>query len=61
MIICHPFLAHTINPDGPKRPRYISNVAVHGRAPLQHIPGPSYELTPVEAANRHALNLAAEG
>ena len=26
VIVCHPFLAHSINPDGPRRARFISNV-----------------------------------
>ena len=55
VFICHPFLAHTINPAGPKGPRYISNVAVHGTAPLKHKTTPSNNLTPVEIAIEHAL------
>jgi hypothetical protein len=34
VILCHPFLAHTINPASPRRARYLSNVAVHARGPL---------------------------
>jgi hypothetical protein len=55
VIICHPFLAHTINPAGPMRPRRISNVAVHGRAPLRHTTTSAHHLTPVELAIRNAL------
>jgi hypothetical protein len=32
--ICHPWLAHAINPVAPAAPRLISNVCVHGREPL---------------------------
>jgi hypothetical protein len=54
LIVCHPFLAHTINPAGPTRPRFISNVAVHGKQPLDI--GPTTETrSPVEAAIRQAL------
>jgi hypothetical protein len=58
VIICHPFLAHAINPAGPMRPRYISNVAVHGTGPLQITTNSASELTPVELAISNALGPA---
>jgi hypothetical protein len=55
LIVCHPFLAHSINPTGPARPRFISNVAVHGKQPLNI--GPTKETrSPVEAVIRLALS-----
>jgi hypothetical protein len=49
--ICHPFLAHSVNPVGPRRRRVISNVCVHGRAPIDiRSPG-----TPVALAVANAL------
>jgi hypothetical protein len=56
VLVCHPFLAHTINPVGPRRPRYISNVAVHGFAPLNPDRSAA-ELSPVERAIAQALLL----
>jgi hypothetical protein len=54
LIVCHPFLAHSVNPAGPTRPRFISNVAVHGKQPLAI--GPTRETSsPVESAIRQAL------
>jgi hypothetical protein len=55
VVVCHPFLAHTINPVGPHRPRYISNVAVHGFAPL-NLDATAGALSPVEAAVAEALD-----
>jgi hypothetical protein len=54
LIVCHPFLVHSINPVGPRRARYVSNVAVHGSGPLRvgHEPGPT---SPVERAIALAL------
>jgi hypothetical protein len=54
VIICHPFLAHSVNPVGPKRPRYISKIAVHGFAPLTFDAG-APNLSPVERAIVQAL------
>jgi hypothetical protein len=54
VIICHPFLAHSVNPIGPRRPRYISNIAVHGFAQLNLDPVAG-ELSPVESAIAMAL------
>ena len=54
VIICHPFLAHSVNPIGPRRPRYISNIAVHGFAQLNLDPVAA-ELSPVESAIAMAL------
>jgi hypothetical protein len=54
VFVCHPFLAHSINPAGPSTPRLISNVAVHGSKPLA-LTGSLSDLTPVEAAIAHAL------
>jgi hypothetical protein len=54
VIICHPFLAHSINPAGPRSARYISNVAVHGFTPL-NIRGESSLPTPVESGITRAL------
>jgi hypothetical protein len=54
VIICHPFLAHSVNPVGPMRPRYISNVAVHGFAAL-NLDASTAELLPVERAIVEAL------
>ncbi len=54
VIVCHPFLAHSINPTSPRQPRYISNVAVHGIAPFRLAEDAS-ELTPVESAIATAL------
>jgi hypothetical protein len=54
VIICHPFLAHSVNPIGPRGPRYISNVAVHGFAQLNLDPAAG-ELSPVESAIAMAL------
>lgn len=49
--ICHPFLAHSFNPAGARRRRVISNVCVHGRAPID-ISRPG---TPVASAIANAL------
>lgn len=54
VFVCHPFLAHTINPAGPSAPRLISNVAVHGSKPLT-LTGSLSDLTPVETAIAQAL------
>jgi hypothetical protein len=54
VIICHPFLAHTINPVGPNQARYLSNVAVHGFR-QRTLTGDASSLTPVEKAIAHAL------
>jgi hypothetical protein len=54
VFVCHPFLAHSINPAGPSTPRLISNVAVHGSNPLA-LTGSLSDLTPVEAAIAPAL------
>ena len=35
VIICHPFLVHSTDTNGAQKPRYISNVAVHGRRPMR--------------------------
>jgi hypothetical protein len=55
LIVCHPFLAHTINPTGPTGPRFISNVAVHGTQSLDVDPMKQAR-SPVEAAIRQALS-----
>lgn len=55
VILCHPFLAHTFNPIGSSRPRYISNVAVHAFADL-NLDKTAHELSPVEAAILGALD-----
>lgn len=52
--LCHPHLAHSINPSGARHPRYISNVAVHGFDALG-LDGPASDATPVEAAVIAAL------
>ncbi len=49
VIVCHPFLAHSTNPASPRKPRYISNVAVHGIAPLK-LSTDGSGLSPVESA-----------
>jgi hypothetical protein len=49
--ICHPFLAHSFNPIGPRKRRVISNVSVHGRSPID-IRSPE---TPVARAVASAL------
>jgi len=54
VIVCHPFLAHSINPAGPPKARFISNVAVHGFTPLNTFREPP-PLTPVEVAIAQAL------
>ena len=54
VIVCHPFLAHTINPASPRQPRYISNVAVHGIAPL-NLTEKRSRSTPIESAVVAAL------
>jgi hypothetical protein len=54
VIICHPLLAHSVNPLGPSGPRYISNIAVHGFAPLNIDPAIA-RLAPVERAIAIAL------
>jgi ectoine hydroxylase-related dioxygenase (phytanoyl-CoA dioxygenase family) len=54
VIVCHPYLAHTVNPTSPRKARYISNVAVHGTAPL-NATDEGARLTPVEAAVVTAL------
>lgn len=55
VIVCHPFLAHTINPAGPAtEPRFISNVCVHGYGPLQL--SAKGDSSPVEVAIRQALD-----
>jgi hypothetical protein len=45
--LCHPFLLHAVNPDGPRARRVISNVAVHHWGPL---PFRSGDLNAVERA-----------
>lgn len=52
LYLCHPFLAHAINPVGPRAPRYISNVAVHG---FNRVRSDGNTLSPVEQAVRDAL------
>jgi hypothetical protein len=54
VILCHPFLAHTINPNGSSRPRYISNVAVHAVADM-NFDEQRRTLSPVETAIAQAL------
>jgi hypothetical protein len=49
VIVCHPLLAHSVNPIGPSGPRYISNIAVHGYTQLNLDPAAA-ELSPVESA-----------
>jgi hypothetical protein len=53
VIICHPFLAHSVNPIGPREPRYVSNTTVHGFAQLNL--DPAAALSPVESAIAEAL------
>ena len=53
--VCHPFLAHSVNPVGCARPRFISNVAVHGRGPLR-VTAASGPLSPVEVPVAGALD-----
>ncbi len=55
VILCHPFLAHTINPSGSSRPRYISNVAVHAFADM-NFDEQRRTLSPVETAIAEALD-----
>jgi hypothetical protein len=52
--LCHPHLAHSINPSGSREPRYISNVAVHGFNDLR-LDGNASDATPLEAAVVGAL------
>ena len=54
VIVCHPFLAHSINPDSPVQPRFISNVAVHGFGAIE-INGRARAGTPVEMAIQQAF------
>jgi hypothetical protein len=54
VILCHPFLAHTINPCGAARARYISNVAVHASSEL-NLDETRRQLSPVETAISQAL------
>ena len=54
VFVCHPFLAHSINPVGPARARHISNVAVHGFAPLD-LDEDHGQLTPVERSIAQAI------
>jgi hypothetical protein len=53
VIVCHPFLAHAINPSGPTSARFISNALVHAYQPLD-IEGTATK-SPVEAAIQLAL------
>jgi hypothetical protein len=53
VMLCHPFLAHTINPAGSTRGRYISNVAVHGVA--LRLDENDHRSSPVERAIARAL------
>jgi hypothetical protein len=55
VIVCHPFLAHTINPASPRKPRYISNVAVHGMHP-PNATEQRHRSIPVESAIMAALS-----
>ncbi len=54
VIVCHPFLAHTINPASPRKPRFISNVAIHGMPPSTLVERRA-QSTPVESAIAAAL------
>jgi len=54
LIVCHAFLAHSINPASPSGPRIISNLAVHGHHSLEVGPT-TYAKSPVEAAIQQAL------
>jgi hypothetical protein len=54
VVLCHPFLAHSINPNGSPRPRYISNVAVHAFADM-NLDEKRRTLSPVESAIVQAL------
>jgi hypothetical protein len=47
VIVCHPFLVHSINPTSPPRERIASNVAVHGFEPLR-LNGDPTSLSPAE-------------
>jgi hypothetical protein len=50
--LCHPFLAHTINPVGPEGARIISNCWIHGRRDID----PGTPTTAVERAIAEALS-----
>jgi hypothetical protein len=55
VILCHPLLAHAINPNGSVRPRYLSNVAVHAFTDL-NLDETRRTLSPVEVAIVRALS-----
>lgn len=54
LIVCHPFLVHSVNPAGPRVARRISNVAIHGYGPLD-VGTASQSTSPVERAIASAL------
>jgi hypothetical protein len=56
VFICHPFLAHTINPASPDRPRVISNIAVQATGAL-NLDEREGALSPVEAVIASALRV----
>jgi hypothetical protein len=58
VVLCHPFLAHTVNPHGSPRPRYISNVAVHAFSDM-NLDEKRQALSPVESAVLQALHATA--
>lgn len=54
LFVCHPFLAHSINPASPRHTRVISNLAIH-KVSVLDLDNGSIHRNPVEEAIVRAL------